>query len=679
MLRLTDLAPTDFFVVQVVGRQEASFRADLIEAPAARRGSIRVKPGMHLRVEVVDQDGRPVAGAQVEGVLGPQWERIYNPLGRSDAQGILSLRHVAPRAQLRAFGAGRQLSALRDVTGRVGEEQRVRLRLGPAGQRLAGRLCGPDGLAREGGRIAVVQFGRRATRQYLRSGSDGRFDIDWLGQGAHLLVAEFEEEGVVLMAHQRFEIEAGETQLLELRLAPGLSLQGIARDSQGRPMADAQVAARFLPEGIYDLPFAERWTTTDRDGVFMLRGLLSGPHHCRLLRDDTELEATVQVGQGQHNTWYPRLPGQAPLRVQLVDAEDRPLSGWRVSRVNAQGYGTGSSRRTDAEGISGEAWQVEADSQHAFYIHAPLPAGVVGLRGDTHDYFATLMTPTFAPRTHPHRIRVPDHARPLCTIEGRVLGADRKPCAGRLRLRPSRMPSGYALDVQVDPQSGAFAVGPLSPGAYRLELRIPGLPGNVWQLRVGAQARQDLGDLRPPERGELRLSLAHADGRPVAARMRVLVQGETGGWIAGRRTADGSYRCRRVPRGRIRVLSWGSGIAPRRVEREFRAAQAAYRIEVGPEVSASSLKVLLPEDQERNQESWSGVLEVRRDGVLLLRQQLEHPFRGRFRRELSFALALEAGRYQLALRAWDGRRVERQVELAAGKDQPLVLELRSHR
>jgi hypothetical protein len=155
-------------------------RAPPVEVPADRDGVevLIALPDGEIAGQVVDEDGRPVAGAGV--LIVDTADRRPALRGPSDAEGAFRIRGVEPGSYLAFAGSGEEKSDWQPLA--LGEgEHRSDLRLVVRHQRtLRGRVSGPWG-AVPGARVDVLPDafgGMPAWVSQDVSGPDGGFAVD---------------------------------------------------------------------------------------------------------------------------------------------------------------------------------------------------------------------------------------------------------------------------------------------------------------------------------------------------------------------------------------------------------------------------------------------------------------------------------------------------------------------
>ncbi len=240
----------------------------LVEAPSFRRSwskvvvadgkrvehVVRLDPGAAIEGVVVDEAGKPVAGALVSGnivggddpspggwtnvpILGDKWVD-------SDARGRFALRGLPAKdvAVSAVFGGakGRQVSPSTTVNAPA---KGVRLVVVQTAS-VAFRLLSPDGKPYADEKVKVAHWHRgdfdSLNMEYLQA-KDGRFVIDALEAGPSEIQVETWAHVPVLrsfVAALRTSVDLG-----DVVLEPGLPVRGRVVDADGKPVAGALVLA----------------------------------------------------------------------------------------------------------------------------------------------------------------------------------------------------------------------------------------------------------------------------------------------------------------------------------------------------------------------------------------------------------------------------------------------------
>lgn len=663
-----DLPPALAYEAFVPGVRDRGATATSFEV--ARRGqqelpvlALQLQKGCALRVVVVDAEGKPVADAQVESNGGSQTGRPWAPLGRTDARGELRMAAHAPTGQFRAWAHGHVPSGFVDADLHAERETEVRIALGGSARTRTGRVLDLDGKPIPHADIAVAQFGAGTViPEFTQADANGAFTLDWLGDGHTALVARAPDGRTPHRAYLRLDIGAEAPAPIELRLAPGATLEGVIRDAGNGTGAPPRITARFKPDAVFELPFLVRTVDTGPNGAYTLPGLLPGRWKCAVRFGAAEVERTLTLRAGEQAEWDPAPPATAVLRIALRDPRGQPLPGWRVGLRNEFGFSSGTSVVTDADGVTAHAetfWRLRADQPVTLTLRAPLPEGA---SADGFDPFPTLVVPGLVPDDSEQQVVVPDAARPRHRLRGRLRRVDRSaPTEASIELSAARAPyEDIAIAVAAD---GTFASGPLSPGRYGLRVRMPGaLTLEREDLPLGGDHDLDLGDLTLGVATSVRVDL---DGDVPEDGLLWL-----GGVTSGRphrltRADDGTFTAPRVAPGRYVVRGLAAKAFATPTPLTVGAEQARARV---PWARAPTLRVTiaLDENGDRSQTGWSGELAVRDpSGNLLALAPLRHAFAGRWQRELEFQVGLPPGTYHLQVETWDRQRLHTEATVGA--------------
>ncbi|HEX5715074.1 MAG TPA: carboxypeptidase regulatory-like domain-containing protein, partial [Thermoanaerobaculia bacterium] len=250
-----------------------------------RRGTVAVG-------RVVDEQGRPVAGAELTLVLAED-APMAMPMPRpdlqfsavSDAKGSFRLSNVsAGRFDLRAARPGFTAATLPGILIPENEAQadigEITLLPGAA---IEGIVVDERDRPVQGAEVTLTPFGsdgmradeRLMYRDPVETGADGRFRIADLPRGMRVgLMAVHPEHTSAEMAG----VEVPTAQPVRLRLTRPRRLEGRVKDRQGEPVAGARL---FYSESAGS-PLGGGWDgraakgTTDAEGRFVLSGLKPG-------------------------------------------------------------------------------------------------------------------------------------------------------------------------------------------------------------------------------------------------------------------------------------------------------------------------------------------------------------------------------------------------------------------
>jgi hypothetical protein len=169
---------------------------------------------------------------------------------------------------------------------------------------------------------------------------------------------------------------------------------------------------------------------------------------------------------------------------------------------------------------------------------------------------------------------------------------------------------------------GAFELGPIMPGTYRIDIWIP----DQGRLQVGRhdlqpRAKVDVGTLRLPPAGTMELHFVTRNGRTVAPTELSTWGGAGNGGKVFERGADGIYRSQPLPADTYRVFAWGSDFALFQ-QQVFVVGERATPIELVVEV-ATPVRFEMPRPAHIDGARWTGgvVLAIRDAGGKAVRSQ----------------------------------------------------------
>jgi hypothetical protein len=282
---------------------------------------IHLSPEVRLAGRVVDEEDRPIAGADVR-LLGTSGESALVPVpDRFTTDGDGAFSFVAPEGAVVSARKEGFLPGRAEVTRLALLNGAVVVRLGPAHRPLgapapiAGRVLGPGGAPVEGALVAAEGMGRwgavgAAAAQAL-SGPDGKFLLPDLVPGGYHVTAR--AEGLAPASAGR--VRPGTTDLV-LTLEAGARLRGCVRDAEtGAPIAPFTVAV-FARRSALRLFPQRSLSVIDPSGCYLIDDLHAGP-------------AAVVIAA----------PGHAPSPELAVDVPE-PGAGETVADATLEPGGT---------------------------------------------------------------------------------------------------------------------------------------------------------------------------------------------------------------------------------------------------------------------------------------------------------------------------------------------------
>jgi hypothetical protein len=298
---------------------------------------IFLAPEVRLEGRVVDEEDRPVAGADVR-LLGTAGESALVPVpDRFTTDGAGAFSFVAPEGAVVEARKTGFLPGRAEVT-RLGLlNGTVLVRLGPAHGAIgapapiAGRVVGPEGAPVEGALVAAEGMGRwgvaGATAAQTLSGADGTFSLDELAPGVYRVTAR--AEGLAPASSR--PVRPGATELV-LTLESGGRLRGCVRSAAtGAPVAPFTVAVFSRRSALRLFP-QRSLSVIDPSGCYLLDDLHAGPAAVVIAAPGHAPSAELPVeipapGAGEAVVDAALEPGGGLTGV-VVDEESRaPLAG----------------------------------------------------------------------------------------------------------------------------------------------------------------------------------------------------------------------------------------------------------------------------------------------------------------------------------------------------------------
>jgi RNA polymerase sigma factor (sigma-70 family) len=498
-----------------------------------RRGAVhevvfQLARGVDVLGIVVDEHGRPFAGAEVTLVSPRAGWLGGRVLATSGGDGAFALRSVEPTWSLGARAPGYAPSALVDLEElpRGGDAPlRVRLELARPGGAVAGKVVDDAGAGIAG---AVVVLGRgpgghfEATRWQERwsphvavTAADGTFRCDGVEPGEHPVAARAAE---CTRATGSVTCIASETASITLELSRGMTVRGTVRDATGEPVAKAIVTTLDAPEIDLTLQHAtsERAeikrprVVTDAMGAFELRGVPAGAVHL-LSAVQTDFgqfpalaQATLAGRAGDVVAWDPVLHRGKTLRVRLVNADGTPAHvGRGIHAIAEQPAGAASTMVAMARQRPGDRVEFVGCADVPYTVGTNVDDELGGRRW----VFTTGVIPD-GPEAE-LRLPRPESRGPAGAVRCRVLDP-----AARARGQVLAVSLSSRLTRRSAARDGdRYAFADVPPGRYFVWVQAgdaPLLVGEEFELRAAQEL--DLGDLAIAPPGTVRVTLRTAIG-----------------------------------------------------------------------------------------------------------------------------------------------------------------------
>lgn len=406
-----------------------------------RRDAVLV-PEATIDVAVV-RDGAPVPNAYVAAIPA-DWGVDHAPIARATADG-------EGRAHLAGLLPGTySLIALVDGAASADSVQaEAAIPAGTATIALVARSSVRGRVVMRGAPIAGVQVWAKSEHgQSSRafSQADGTFVVDRVPADATYFAAPYRAIGM--------------TKDHDLEVAPLGEIAGrVTRD--GAPVADARVCCVRDVRGLEDL------TTTDKDGRYAFRGVVTGSYEVGARTTDAAIAATqVALGDGEQKALDLALDRAGAIAGTVVDANRAPVPFAIVEWA----------------GDTGEETHCNADAKGAFRC-AGLGAGT--FRASVYaagSHFALPLVGKTAPVVvgeQNDRVMLVVDA-PLATIRGRVVDDSGAPIAdaqiAALPVTEDAPPvfhSWLRMPATATDENGGFALANVTAGRYAIRARSP--------------------------------------------------------------------------------------------------------------------------------------------------------------------------------------------------------------
>lgn len=533
------------------------FARGVIEAGKTSEIVLEIPVGIGVDGRVVTDDGTPVEGAAIflwPGGLRPQFDGVV--VARSDVHGEFALRSVGSGvgACLSARAPGHAPTQQYMLTGAPGADVEPVLVLPGEGRSIVGRVLSPRGAPIADAEVLVgpereVGFQRRPDGtlayppigQVVRSGLDGRFEVP----GAPLETLDVQVRAPGYAPWRGFH-PADDEGWLQVRLEPAAHVQGVARGSDGEPLAGVRVTSGA------EVLFVSTSVLTARDGSFRLGPLAAGD--CKLRARGPkreEVREAFTLAAGEEREWNPSF-GQQPLVRGWIEATGMDLGGWSVRGFRVPGVAGElylEEVRTDAEGRF--TLRRAPKGEITLALHAP--GGAIPV---AHEQGVAVGTTDVVLRADPALLPTARIVGRLVTHAGTpVRSADvwvRSPALGQTMVHPDR-------------EDGSFTLGPLPPGEWTVE--VDGLTAGWGMVRetvvLGAGQTRELGDVVLGEGGTVQVSLASgSEDRPGLIVQIRDAEGRAAGQLA---FTDGAARSLPLSPGEYRLVVRGLDPEPTEV------------------------------------------------------------------------------------------------------------------
>lgn len=518
-LRATSQAKSEALYAVAPGFGEATVVVHTLGRTRIDDVVVTLEPGLALRGRVVDEDHRPIAGAEVDP-LGGRRESA-----RTADDGSFTLDGFAPTTDwctVRIRAAGFAFTRVTYRDGRPPEEE-VEIVL-ERGVDVIGRCVDESGAPVAGAAIATGETPHEFGAVVATSGDDGSFVLAHVPRATTHVNASRAGFAPVVTEVALAERRASATDLL-LTLERGRSVRGMVVDETGAPIARASVYARSNGEYLNGVA-----ASSGSDGGFELTGVPS-----RVGARGLELE--VARRGFQRRTVTLDASGDAPVRVVLaasgglagrvIDRDTgQPVSSFRI-RFLAPTLAAGETRISGYSSTWGNPgrefhdvdgrWSTEGDDLGVQLVTA-LEITAPGYAPSIVAHAVTSVDP----EREPIEVRLGAGAR----VTGRVVDAEDRPIAGARvrRIHETDLASGERARALAEERATVTD----ATGAFTLE-EVPLAPMYL-HVESGAHAPRTDGPFDPASEGrERRIVLSPA------ASLHVVLRDVRGEALAGER------------------------------------------------------------------------------------------------------------------------------------------------
>lgn len=452
-------SPTDGRASVVVRKEGYLPWQGVLDALPGREQSITLVRGAALTVVVRTADGSPVEGAPVRvsgreerGIAGMWWSRRLLPLadGATDAEGRASLG-AAPSGRLEIRVDDPRYASWREDVDVTGTEPVLVECTVSGGGEVSGRVT--DGLGRPVADARV--YPSVSPERFALTGADGSYTLRLVEEGAVRVLAEADGYGIGFFGARLgwgrpvpVQVSAGRSvRDVDVVLPEGTEVRGRVVDADGSPLGGVRVESLVGP-----CPGRPALVMTDESGRFAIgpfaRSDSRGPKLKFALAGHVIEPVTPELSPGVLDIGDVRARDVGGVRGRVVDVDGSPL---RRGRVEILPRGPAA--------LVGDGGR---------FLLPDVPAGAARIRVSAWD----------PPRGATESIDVEAHGAteveirlgPALPIRGRVLSPGGKPRPG---VAVAALAEGGGNDLAArttTDASGAFDLGELPQGAYRVGL-----------------------------------------------------------------------------------------------------------------------------------------------------------------------------------------------------------------
>ncbi len=379
-----DLAEGGTVQVSVKREGYASTSQMGVKVPNLEPLVVQLVPAITLTGVVVDEDGEPVEGANLQtmaeqGTRGAggfaNVESLYRS-GRSDDSGAFRIEGlVSGKHRLTVRSQQHRQTELPPLEVTPGEEPEPLRIVLERGARLEGRVTDSAGRPLAEATIQPVQkrqdLASMMTRDFraARTDANGDFTLEGLGPGPQSFEASHSD-----YQKQTLDLEIQDAgNRLDFRLDPGLEIRGRVIGPNGTPVAGARISADQPNAGMVIMVGGRggEGAVTRDDGTFTLKGLSNGGYTVTASKSGFASASTEDLVrlEGQSVQGIELVLGTGAAIVGTVSGVDfDQLSSVQIMAFQAGGTGGGGPKMGAAtyegdyriEGLSSGNWMVMA-------------------------------------------------------------------------------------------------------------------------------------------------------------------------------------------------------------------------------------------------------------------------------------------------------------------------------
>ncbi len=512
-------------------------------------GTVVLVPGAVVEGRVVDRQGAPIKGAEVQiesgqRGLGDSAVILPEPV-RTDSAGsflvsdLLPGRRVALSASKDGFGTA-IVPAIEPPT-----SEPLEVVLAPAGI-LKGRALDEQGDPIEGvivrtslEDLAMTSSTMASRRRHLsaRTEADGRFRIENVEAGRLRVSAE--ASGYQQQVRSGVEMKEGGEVELELVLEIGAVVEGTVTTADGEPVVEVMVAVAEQQDGLFGGHLLSAHGQSDLEGRYRVTGAPTGPatitlhgHQARRQQKNIEIRPGTNVVDLVLDPGY-------EISGQVVDPEGFPRANAVVSIEESRQMQMG-------QYFSTGSFEETTSAADGTFTLAGVPAGrykVIASR----EGFARAESEVLEVDSDRRGILL--ELRRGAELSGRVLGLELEELASLSLVLVGE--NGSIRRTSVD-YAGAFVFENLTAGGWHLQAQVAG-SGRSMSLQV--EIPEGVGvvekDLEFGEGFTLH-GVVLSGGQPVAGAMVVASGGS--GAVNGQTDSSGRFRLESLQAGRYSVM-----------------------------------------------------------------------------------------------------------------------------